>query len=348
MFPAREGRWVTRHTARGYAYTDWEPPMPRIDDEYLDCAIYLYRSRHEAEEGINIGGSGFLVGVPCEGIPPPDHFTYAVTNRHVIENKAFCIRINTKDGKTDVFERRRNDWICSKTDDLAVCVVPDSLFAHYSAKSFLMERFLTEQQLVDHDLGPGDEVIVIGRFINHEGKQRNNPTVRFGFISQNPHEAVEYEGHAQESFLCEVKSIGGYSGSPVILALDPANTQIGKRKPLDTTRLLGVDWAHIQSWECAQDDKGHELRHIRVPTNTGMMAVVPAWKLRELLMVDKLKAARRADEELEIARRNAPKVSLDASDKSVPPATDANPNHRGDFMRLVDVAARKRPRGGQT
>jgi hypothetical protein len=353
MFSDREGKWVARYTARGYPFTDWEPPMPRIDDQYLDGSIYLYRSRDEAELGENIGGSGFLVEVPAEKIPPPWHFTYAVTNRHVIKKLATCIRMNTKDGKTDVFERTQKNWTCSSTDDLAVCAVPDSLFTVYSNKSVSFEQLLTEQQIFEHEIGPGDEVVAIGRFINHEGKQRNNPTVRFGFISQMPNEPIEYDGQHQESFLCEVKSIGGYSGSPVYLAPDPENTRIGKRKPLGGenrwgTRLLGVDWAHLTNWESAIDDKGYELPHIRFPINTGMMAVVPAWKLRDLLMTPHLKAAREADEERELRRRNAPKVSLDSSNAPAAPSDDANPDHLEDFKRLVDVAARKRPQGDQT
>jgi hypothetical protein len=152
----------------------------------------------------------------------------------------------------------------------------------------------------------------------------------------------------QDSFICEVKSIGGYSGSPVFLALDPANSRIGNRRRPDATYLLGIDWAHLQNWECAQDDRGRELPDIRFPTNTGMMAVVPAWKLRELLMAPDLKAEREADEERELRRRNAPKVSLDASSVPATPPDDSNPDHLEDFTRLVDVAARKRPQGDQT
>ena len=42
--------------------------MPRLRDEILDCVVYLYRSYHEADEGIAIGGSGFALGMPCESL----------------------------------------------------------------------------------------------------------------------------------------------------------------------------------------------------------------------------------------------------------------------------------------
>src|SRR4051812_48256541 len=124
--------------------------------------------------------------------------------------------------------------------------------------------------------------LLIGRFVNQEGKEQNIPTVRFGHLSQMPIEPIEYDGILQESFLCEIKSIGGFSGSPVFLApvteFGRPNVSILKTE----AKLLGVDWAHIQNWESAQDEHGREIPHIRCPINTGMMAVVPGWKLDEL------------------------------------------------------------------
>jgi hypothetical protein len=73
---------------------NWVPPpriargaegfLPRLHDEVLNCVVYLYRSFHEAKEAINIGGSGFLVAMLCENVPPPAAHIYAVTNKHVV------------------------------------------------------------------------------------------------------------------------------------------------------------------------------------------------------------------------------------------------------------------------
>jgi hypothetical protein len=101
-------------------YSDLIPgsEMPRIGEDFLDSVLYLYRSRHEAKEGINIGGSGFLVSVATQRAPGLS-FIYAVTNRHVIE-KADVIRFNTKEGIAHAAKFARNTWIESKTDDLAI------------------------------------------------------------------------------------------------------------------------------------------------------------------------------------------------------------------------------------
>ena len=65
------------------------------------------------------------------------------------------------------------------------------------------------------NIGIGDEAIAIGRFINHDGNQRNQPSVRFGAIAQMPKDKIRTDTGEQDAFLVEIKSISGYSGSPV-------------------------------------------------------------------------------------------------------------------------------------
>jgi hypothetical protein len=336
-------RRVAQHTARGYAYEVWERRMPRILDATLNCVVYLYRSRHEAEEGINIGGSGFLVSVPTERLPAPASFAFAVTNKHVIAHNACVIRVNTPDRKFDIFELNKANWLVAEHDDLAIAPLPAFDLGRHHVRTVPRDMFLSKPTIAAENVGPGDEVILIGRFINQEGKEQNIPSVRFGHISQMPIEPIEYDGVMQESFLCEIKSIGGFSGSPVFLApLTDAGRPQGSSSILTKeARLLGVDWAHIQNYECAWDDNGHEIPHIRFPTNTGMMAVVPAWKLNELLDHPEMVRLRQMQEDREIQRRKAPKVATDLSAGVALPATDANPNHREDFTRLEALAARK-------
>ena len=102
-------------------YEDGEgQDVPRIRDEILGCVLYLYRSPHEAEEGINIGGSGFALSIPCETVLPGAAHLYAVTNKHVIEDGAIHVRLNSKDGRKIIMEAQKKDWITSPVDDLAV------------------------------------------------------------------------------------------------------------------------------------------------------------------------------------------------------------------------------------
>jgi len=284
--------------------------MPRIQDEYLNCVAYLYRSRHEAEEAINIGGSAFLVTYLIEELGIQTGVIYAVTNKHVIQQGAKCLRVNTTGGKTDIFALE--NWHSSATDDLAVCILPYLNPLQYAVRSISLSDFITRDIVQAWGIGPGDEVVLMGRFVNQEGKQKNTPTVRFGHIAQMPIEPIEYKGQFQESFLCEIKSIGGFSGSPVFVAPMLLPLHKDGSEPAQSSFLLGVDWCHIQSFDNAQDEMGRELPHIRVPVNTGMMGVVPAWKLRELLESKEVNKQRDMIADREKNRRNEPNVVLDA------------------------------------
>jgi hypothetical protein len=65
--------------------------MPRIDDDLLDCVVYLYGSKAEADAGINIGGSGFLVSYASSRGIKAGGFMYAITNRHIIREKCATV-----------------------------------------------------------------------------------------------------------------------------------------------------------------------------------------------------------------------------------------------------------------
>jgi hypothetical protein len=64
-----------------------------------------FSSPHEADEGINIGGSGFVIGIPCERVPALANL-YGVINKRVISSGAIHARLNSRDGK--IFEAKRN------------------------------------------------------------------------------------------------------------------------------------------------------------------------------------------------------------------------------------------------
>jgi hypothetical protein len=123
-----------------------------------------------------------------------------------IEHGACVLRINTTDGKFDTFVMDKSHWLMAENDDLAICVVPfhsDRL----NVRAIPRGMFLRQGDIKSENAGPGDEIILIGRFINQEGKERNIPSARFGHISQMPIEPIEYEGIEQESFLCPISGI---------------------------------------------------------------------------------------------------------------------------------------------
>ena len=101
---ARNGRGVTISPFRQKA------AVPRINDSFLDCVLYLYPSYKDADEGTGIGGTGFITVVPTEGLKQNFYFPYVVTNKHVIENGNTVIRMTTRDGKKHIIETDERDW----------------------------------------------------------------------------------------------------------------------------------------------------------------------------------------------------------------------------------------------
>jgi hypothetical protein len=279
--------------------------MPRIPDSWMESVIYLYPSRKAAENGEGYGGSGFMVGVRSSAFKNA-WFGYAVTNKHVVEDaKSRTIRVNTQDGKTDIIETDIGHWTRSGTDDLAVMNLPLDP-AHHKFWFVPEEAFVTPEVIKDYHIGFGDEICLAGRFISHEGKQSNNPAARFGNIAMMPGEPVRRkDGSLQESFLVDMRSIPGYSGSPAFLYILPSEfmnrkLDYGRVQRAHGPWLLGVDWGHLSEWKpvLEADQKTHHPSKLGVNLNTGMAGIVPAWRLRELLYGEELKMQRQqADED---------------------------------------------------
>lgn len=261
--------------------------MPLFKPTVTNCVAYLYRTKDAAEKGENAGGSGFIVGIKSEAKPEVRYFA-AVTCAHVVfpskqANASPVVRLNLKDGGVKAIELTADKWIRHpEGDDIAVAPLPMTGiydFGYLDAEDGLLDKRLVKRLGIDI----GDDLYMVGRFIGHEGKKRNYPTLRFGNISMMPTEPIRDSEtkHDQESFLIEVHSIEGYSGSPAFVYIqDKARVELEERAR-SRSWLLGIVWAYLR------DEHGN---------NSGMAAVVPAWKLDDLLFSPRLKAMRaRAD-----------------------------------------------------
>ena len=337
-------RTQVKISSRGRPYLDWEP-MPRVPDEYLECIVYLYPSIPAADAGEKVGGTGFIVAVESETDLGAAYF-YVVTNKHVIEGGNTTVRFNTTSQTHEAFEYDERNWFASKDADLAIYLLPNLNPKHIWLRPITVHQFVTREIIKKLDIGIGDDVFFAGRFINAEGKDKNRPSLRFGTIAQVSTDVIDGE----ESLLVEARSIPGYSGSPVFvywLAGSPRSVMLHAiaERGLGPF-LLGIDWSHINDYVDAKDDKGNKLS-FKIRSNSGMMGVVPIWKLEELLSRPDVKKQRiNATQRVRAATPDL--ASGAASRDSAPPATDVNPTHLEDFTRLVDVAARKRPQGDQT
>jgi hypothetical protein len=318
--------------------------MPRIPDQHLDCVVYLYPSAEAADEGRDAGGSGFLASCPWEQVQGRDH-CYIVTNSHVIrEAKSPVVRLNTHDGSKDIINLKESDWMHHPDgDDIAVSY-PVMPWHKYKTSHIPVEMFVNKQIIEDNDIGPGDDVYMLGRFVDHEGRQKNLPSLRFGNIAMMPWEpALHPRKILQESFLVETHSIGGFSGSPVLLLLN--NMVKRKKNPGQIGPwLLGVDWGHIPLYEKVRDGKTKEPvpEGWVVRANTGMMGVVPAWRLAGFLNSEEMIMQRRELEQVVLEEQSKERSGfvLDAERESTSSQQPDNPQHKEDFDRLLSRAVK--------
>jgi len=285
--------------------------MPRIDDLLLDSVIYIYQSTDDAENGEQAGGTGFLVSIQSE-VNKEIGYMYAITNSHVIkENSTPAIRFNDTQGRVKIINTYASDWTRhpDKADMAAICIFGDlSILKHCCIPT---NMFLTEELINAHNIGPGDDTFMIGRFIQHDGKQKNLPSVRFGNISMMPHEKVKQQnGHEQDCFLVESRSLSGFSGSPVFVHINtPFRPEDKGALKLGGARgpwLLGIDCGHLPIYENLKIRNGNSItdipneaaipKNLVINTNSGQMTVLPAWKLHDFLFNGVVAEARKKEE----------------------------------------------------
>ena len=312
----------------------------RIPQVLRDGVAFLYRTKEEAKSHAKIGGTAFIVGHPIlypDGKPTSYWVPYLVTNRHVA---GMCpvIRVNRRDGeKPDVIEKEERDWVMHPTDNVAVTPVIGQINPIIHKISFgYTEVMIAEQRAKDWEIGVGDEVFMIGRFVNHQGREENSAAVRFGCISVMPepmyNRAILRD---QLSYAVEMRSRTGFSGS-LVVAYRTIATVLDRVKTDHFSGILGVNWGYVLDEETGE--------------NTWLNGVVPAWKIMEVFEIPQLKEIHRQATEYmlaEIKKGNAaatPAIAMPVkSVSSEAENLEADEQSRERFTALLGAATKKRP-----
>lgn len=245
--------------------------VPRLRDVFLNQVVFLYRTREDAENNARFGGSAFVIG---RKISNRDlYIPYLVSNRHVVfDGKCTHVRLNRRDGSSCVISTDLNEWFFHPDGyDIAVTCLSRVLDKAVHLFSFVTEEdFVTKKHILDYDIGIGDDVFMIGRFINHQGDNNIRQAVRFGSVSMML-ENIYADQHSppMESFAVEMRSRTGFSGSPVHIYRTPYNI-LESQHNKQFHFLLGVNFGYVN------DEKGE---------NTWLNGVVPAWRITETLNV---------------------------------------------------------------
>jgi len=306
--------------------------MPKIPSKVIDAVFYLYASRGDALAGRNPGGTGFLVhynGYGSQSVPPGQ--VYAVTNWHVACREWSVIRLNKQDGGIDVVDLGPEDWqfLPGKCD---VAAVPASLDPKIHIVSAIPTSiFARPPRGFEPQIGVGEDVFMIGLFIDHDGIATNVPSARFGNVSMLPNSKATIEqptGYRGESYIVDMHSRTGFSGSPVFayrtfgsdltetgghrfddLLIDNLNQRLhsgspfsGKLKTAPLFQLIGIHWGQFpERWELRERSALKEayrkdliVEGAYVEGMSGMTCVIPAWQIMEVFDMAELKGPREA------------------------------------------------------
>ncbi len=260
--------------------------MPRIRDELFRCVVFLYVSEADAHSSSRYGGTGFVV--QCEW------GTFLVSNRHVaIAGGARFARVNRLDGGAEIVELPGSAFVGHEGGD-DVAAAPLEIDEEWDLlplpwANLYGDRATFGTRMRDLNVGVGDDVVMLGRFVGHDGRERNLPIARFGNIAMMPGEPVEdARGLRVDAFLAEMHSLPGFSGSPVLLHIGPGSDRgNGTMMPFHslTLALLGIDTGHKQANEKVYEGDSDETvnESWRVRQNTGIAIVSPVWRIDEVL-----------------------------------------------------------------
>jgi hypothetical protein len=234
-------------------------------------------------------GTAFFVAL-TKSEAHPGH-GYVVTAKHVIDaikrdsgDDIVRLRVNLRDGGYGFLESQRADWHSHPTDpsvDVAVLRLEED--PPIDALYYPLSGAVSPSLIVEHGIGPGDEVFVTGLFTNHYGKERNIPVVRIGNIAAMAEEPVATrwsKDGPMEAYLVEMRSTGGLSGSPVFVQLGRMSEGDSSRLRGGRFHLLGMVHGHydVPNIDTTEEDAGERDR-----TNAGIAIIIPASKILEVI-----------------------------------------------------------------
>ena len=254
-----------------------------IPDFVNACVAFIYVRR--ADGKFQPKGTGFFMEVKNQDTG--DTAVYLLTAKHVLQQDdlttvrdSIILRLNRHDGQSRgnaVEVHLKGQRLFASSDesiDLAVVsFTPDSAVFDYKA--------LPSKLLAGNDeIQVGANVFFAAMFLEYQGDKRNEPIVRFGRVALIPKDKVKVSGRPLHVYLIEANSYEGNSGAPIFAYLGSdqpvlklAGVMVGAFNLPETFRLSGEEEEKVLKYE-----------------NLGIAAVVPAYKVHELL--EEVKKAR--------------------------------------------------------
>lgn len=242
-------------------------------------------------------GTGFFVGLKIPSKPKnfglclviPKHLLYQPGATQLLDT--IYIRLNKKGGGAElaaipvrVQGKDKTVFMHSdpSVDIAAMPIMPDQ--KKYDFKFLPEECILTKEASGNLATYEGAEIFYPSLFSPYPGSGVNYPFFRFGRFALITDEKIGWQGKPIALYLIETLACGANSGAPVFFFMESARAPGGQ----SVLKLAGV----IQgSFDDASPMAGKNK--ISTPfSNTGIVGVIPAYKLYELLFSEELKKQR--------------------------------------------------------
>lgn len=207
-----------------------------VDQEIADSVGFV---GFHSEHGFCADGTCFFVAVHEE----TEQFHYFVTARHLVRplnsdgserelvDGTVLVRLSRGTKPPLIQKTIRSEWVCPSDRHIDLAILPFDYRAagqdgdlHFHAFIVISPNhgiLYNEQPHAHGKMRMGDDVFIPSVFSGHVGEQHNIPVIRFGHVASLPLEPMRYGSPTVPAFLIETRSLGGISGAPVLLHLDP-------------------------------------------------------------------------------------------------------------------------------
>ncbi len=270
----------------------------RVPEIINRCVCFLcVENPQGASVRYRYGGTAFFVQVQQT---PDIRFPYLVTAKHCVDRAAqhggLKVRLNLKDGKgAQVLDLPSSAWFYHENPASDVAIMPCVPSKEFEYAVIDTATFADSDVIAKNHIGIGDELFISGLFTQRYGSERNIPIIRTGIIASMPDEPlIDDGGNPYNAYLAEVRSIGGLSGSPVFVYLEPMRVTDHKQQPdlyYPDYFLLGLVRGH---WDLGKHSSAMGFMSDKdAKINMGIAVVTPIGEVEDVLRCDELVKARR-------------------------------------------------------
>jgi len=261
----------------------------RVPDNFLKSIFFVCGKDGGGQ--IHFGGTGFLVSIPLKDNPAYE-IGYAITAKHVIEHGSnypeMFLRFNDVNGKEVLLNCKHFDWVFP--DDPSVDVAIAECNPNRDKIDFRViqiNMFATQEIIEREGIGVGNDIYIIGLFSERHGVRNNRPIVRYGHLAAMANELMtdNNTGFEYNAFLGDILSIGGLSGSPVFVELEPVSADYKKRAITFERKgfLLGLVRGH---WDRKQKNENSLIEEFE-NVNIGVTIITPISEVLSVLFSER-------------------------------------------------------------